>query len=177
MNAPTPRNQNRTPAIQVKGSGKVTDTQDIDTGGLDKSITLEADMSLEELRDSLNAHVSPDVDAPDFKQFAGNIEFMNEEVLVRIIPSAEKSAEQVIDVYNDGIPQRFVRGHWCIAKRKFVEVLARSKPFGVTTPEIIDGNGNRTTAIQLSHGMRYPFEMRDQNPRGQGWLQAILQEA
>ena len=171
-------NINKTPAIQVReGSGKSIDTYDSDLGGLDKSIVLESDMTIEQLRDSLNAHVSPDINTADFKEFAGNIDFFNEQVLVRVMPSAAKDDEQVIDVYNDGIPQRFIRGHWIIAKRKFVEVLARAKPFGVSTPEIIDGNGNRTTAINVAHGMRYPFEMRDSNPRGAGWLQSVLQEA
>lgn len=176
MNTKT-RTQNLTPAIHVKEGGKAIDTNDTDQGGLDKSIVLEGDMSLEDLRDSLNSHVALDVDSPDFQKFAGNIDFMNEPVLICITPTADKGAEQVIDVYNDGIPQRFVRGHWTVAKRKFVEVLARSKPFGVTTPEITDGNGNRTTRIDVTHGLRYPFEMKDRNPRGQSWLQNILQEA
>lgn len=171
------RKNNLTPAIHVKEGGKAFDTNDADQGELDKSITLEADMSLEELRDSLNAHVAPDVDSPDFKMYAGNIDFMNEQVLICITPTAEKNAEQVIDVYNDGVPQRFVRGHWTLCKRKYVEVLARAKPFGVSTPEIIDGNGDRTTRIDITHGLRYPFEMKDRNQRGQGWLQNILQEA
>lgn len=170
---------NRTPAIQVSPGGLLVDSTDFDSDGMDKSIMLEADMSIEQLRDSLNTPISCSVDAPDFQKFAGNISFMNEQVLIRILPSAEKDAEQVIDTYNDGIPQRFVRGHWTVVKRKFAEVLARSKPFGVSTPEAIDGNGNRTTRIDVNHGLRYPFEMRDTNPHGRGpaWLQAVLQEA
>lgn len=171
--------RNRTPAVHVNpGSGTdLIDSTDYDHGGLDKSIVLEGDMTIEELRDSLNANVAPDIDAGDFKQYAGNLAFMEERVLVRVLPSAEKNAEMVVDTYNDGIVQRFIRGEWVIAKRKFVEVLARAKPFGVQTPEIVDGNGDRATRIDTHVGLRYPFEMKDKNPRGQGWLQSILQEA
>lgn len=171
--------KNRTPAINVTAGSKsqLVDTQDSDLGGMDRSITLEADMTIEQLRDSLNSQVSPDINTADFKEFAGNIKFFDEQVLVRVLPSSEKNAEMVIDVYNDGIVQRFIRGQWVICKRKYVEVLARSKPFGVTTPEVVDGNGDRTTRIDITHGMRYPFEMKDSNPRGQGWLHSILQES
>jgi hypothetical protein len=167
-----------TPAIHMKpGTGTdLIDSDDSDLGGMDKSIVLEGDMTLEELRDSLNT-VSYHTDTPDFKSFTDNVAFMEERVLVNVHPSTDKNAELVIDVFNGGVPQRFIRGEWIIAKRKYVEVLARAKPFGLTTPEITDGNGNRTTKISLQHGMAYPFDMRDPNPRGQGWLQGILREA
>lgn len=158
-------------------ASRSADTQEMDLGVQDRQITLEGDMSIEELRDSLNARVTLDVGTPDFKDHAENLAFMEERVLVRVMESADKNAEKIVEVFNDGVPQRFVRGQWQIAKRKFVEVLARAKPFSVQTPEMTDGNGNRTTAINVSHGLRYPFEMRDDNPRGQAWLQGVIQEA
>ena len=167
------------PAVQVKQGSRSQniDTQESDLGNLDKAIALEGDMTLEELRDSLNCSVSPDINTKDFKNFAGNMKFFNEKVLICIVTSADKNAEAVVDVYNDGIPQRFIRGQWIIARRAYAEVLARAKQFSVTTPEFVDGNGDRSTKIALTHGLRYPFEMRDKNPKGQGWLQSILQEA
>lgn len=176
MSQPQTR-KNLTPAVQVNPSGQLTDTGNVDLGGLDKSIVLEGDMSLEELRDSLNSAVANSVTDEEFKRFAGSLAFMEERVMIRVHPTSEKNAVQVIETFNDGVPQRFVRGHWTICKRKFVEVLARAKPFSVATPEITDGNGDRTTAIQTTNGQLYPFEMRDSNPHGQAWLMHILNEA
>lgn len=169
--------KNLTPAVQVKPSGYNTDATHTDLGGLDKSIVLEGDLSLEELRDSMNANISTHIDSQDFKQFAGNLDFMEERVMVRIMPTAEKNAEQIIDIYNGGVLQMFVRGEWVICKRKYVEVLARAKPFSVATPEVRDGAGGRTTSITTTTGLRYPFEMQDRNPHGEPWLRGILAEA
>lgn len=175
------RNSTRTPAAPQLPSDaltgtNLTDTQDLDLGDNDKSITLDTDISLEDLRDALNASVSQDTQDPAFKKFADETDFMNERVLVRILPSADQNAEKIVDVYNGGTPQRFIRGEWVIARRMFVEVLARAKPFGVTTPEIVDGNGDRTTKIDINHGQRYPLEMRDRNPIGQAWLANIYRQ-
>jgi hypothetical protein len=170
--------RNRTPAVTPDMmTGTVgADSFDADLGGLDRSITLEHDLSLEELRDNLNATVSMSSNDPAFKKFTADSAFMEEQVLVRVLPSADQNAEKIVDVYNDGRPQRFIRGEWTIARRKYVEVLARAKPFSVATPEITDGNGDRTTKIDINHGMRYPFEMRDKNPIGQAWLNDILSQ-
>jgi hypothetical protein len=174
--------RNRTPALSGAAADMLvgthgTDTLTADLGGLDKSITLDHEQSLDDLRDSLNARVSSDVNDPHFKKFTQDSAFMEEQVLVRIHPSTDKAATKIVEVWNNGTPQRFIRGEFVIARRKYVEVLARAKPFSVTTPEIVDGNGDRTTRIDTSTGLLYPFEMQDRNPIGQAWLQSVLQEA
>lgn len=151
------------------------DTGDVDMGVHDVSIELGAELSLEEMRDQLNAGIG----AVDMPQFAGHLEtlaFMEERVLVRVHETTEPHAEKFIEVYNDGKLQIFVRGEWIIAKRKYVEVLARAKPFSVTTPEAVDGRGNATRRIDRHVGQRYQFEMRDKNPKGAAWLNAIMME-
>lgn len=163
--------------IIMKDGPDAIDTQNTDVGVLDKEIVLEGDMSLDDLRDSLNNLGSVHVSDPAFRKFTQDLLFYEQEVLICITPSADKNAEKIIDVYNGGTPQRLIRGHWTKVKRKYVEVLARAKPYGVSTPEIVDGNGNRTTKIETTTGLRYPFEMKDPNPVGQAWLQSILQEA
>lgn len=154
-----------------------TDAMDVDQGSLDKSIGLGLDMTIEELRDSLNATVSQSMDDPQLKAFFADASFMEERVVVRVAPSANKDDPKIVEVWNNGVPQRMIRGEWTIVKRKYVEVMARAKPFGITTPEITDANGDRTTKIETHNGLLLPFEMRDQNPIGQAWLQRILQEA
>ena len=148
-----------------------------DVGG-DRELSLDTEMSLEDIRDQLNNQtVTIDIgDAVNFESHAENLAFNEEQVLVCVFPSPDPNAEKIVEVFNNGIPQRFIRGQWQICKRKYVEVLARAKPFNVSTPEVSDNAGGRTTSIQTTTGLRYPFEMRDQNPRGAAWLQGILAE-
>jgi hypothetical protein len=173
---------NRTPAASTVPADALTGTslgesENIDQGHLDKSIGLGMETSLEELRDSLNAVVSHSIDDPHLKKYMADAGFMEEQVLVRVAASSNLDDPKIVEVWNDGRPQRLIRGEWVIVRRKFVEVLARAKPFGVTTPEIIDANGDRTTRIDTHNGNMYPFEMRDRNPIGQAWLARILSEA
>jgi hypothetical protein len=144
---------------------------------LETKLAPEHDTTLEELRDSLNNSVSMDMNDPHLRKFIADNAFMEEPVLVRVLPSTDPNAEHLVDVYNNGTPQRFPRGTWVIAKRKFVEVLARAKPFSVQTPEYVDPNGDRATRIDRSTALRYPFEMRDRNPVGEAWLSSIISEA
>jgi len=143
--------------------------------GQDKSITLNSGKTIQEITAELNEIQV--VGMHGFQNLADELEFMNELVAVCVHPTSEKGAEQVIEVFNDGIPQRFIRGKWQTVRRKYVEVLARAKPFGITTPETSDSDGGRTTRIDTHTGLRYPFDFRDTNPRGAGWLQGILAEA
>lgn len=174
--------RNRTPALSGAAADMLTgttgtDTLTVDLGGLDKSIELTGEVSLQELRDSLNSHVSSSMDDPAFKKFTQDSAFMEQQVLVRVHPSTDKTSTKVVEVWNNGVPQRFIRGQFVIAKRKYVEVLARAKPFSVSTPEGFDGNGDRCTTINTQTGLLYPFDMQDPNPMGQVWLQSVLQEA
>lgn len=163
------------PSILVKEHNADIDTGDIDLGIHDKSVDLGIELSLEQIRDQLNAGASH-VDSPEFKGFAETLAFMEERVLVRVATSTEPHAEKIVEVYNNGVPQFFVRGQWVIARRKYVEILARAKPFSVTTPEAMDARGNRTNRIETHNGQRYPFEMKDTNPLGAAWLNAIFME-
>lgn len=171
------RTSNRTPILPADALTGTYASELHDTEGLDREVTLSGDMSLEDLRDQLNKPGTMDIETADFKSFAEELAFMNEQVLIRIEESTDKNAEKIVFVSNDGIPQRFVRGEWVIAKRKYAEVLARSKPFSVATPEINDGNGDRTTSIRTNVAQMYPFTMRDKNPRGEAWLNRVKQEA
>lgn len=154
----------------------LADSEEVDQGHLDKSIGLGGEISLEELRDSLNATVSQSMDDPALKQYFANTEFMEERVLVRVAPSSNQDDPKIVEVWNNGTPQRMIRGEWTIVRRKYVEVMARAKPFGVTTPEYTDANGDRATRIDTHNGTMYPFEMRDRNPIGQAWLARVMAE-
>jgi hypothetical protein len=163
------------PTIIVHGTRADIDTNETDMGVHDRSIDLNNDFDIYALRDALNAG-SQDLGHPMMKGFVETLEFYNELVLIRVSPSAEKDAEKIIEVWNDGTPQRFIRDEWVVAKRKYVEVLARSMPFNVTTPEGVDGMGRMTRRLETHTGQRFPFEMKDRNPRGMNWLNRLFME-
>lgn len=174
--------KNRTPAMSGAQHDALTgtigtDTHDIELDGLNKSIALDRDVSLEELRDSLNATISHDINDPHLQKFMADSDFMEERVMVRVAQSSDPAATKIVPTWCNGVPQYFIRGEFVIAKRKFVEVLARAKPFSVSTPEYTDANGDRSTRINTNVANLYPFEMQDQNPMGQHWLRRVLQEA
>lgn len=167
------------PSIHVKnGPTAHVATEDIDVGIHDRSIDLSSTISIEDLRDQLNAGAG-NADSPMFLNFAETLAYMEERVLVRVQTSSEPHAEKIIEVWNDGIPQRFIRGEWVVAKRKFVEVLARATPFSVSTPEGLDGRGDKTRRLETHNGQRYPFEFNDPNnqAKGMAWLNGIYAEA
>lgn len=171
------------PMIMTKDpllSGQTTDTEQADNGQSKSSIVLPATgaIDLDELRDMLNAPMNGDVHSEEFENHAEELAFMEQEMLVRVEESTDPSAEKFVEIFCNGVPQRFLRGHWIKTKRKFVEVLARAKPFNVSTPEATDANGDRTTRIVTTGAVRYPFQVNgDPSPRGRAWLFGILQEA
>lgn len=123
--------------------------------------------------------LEPDIihcDAPRMKSKAKELAFMDETVAVRIHDTGNKNEEQYVEVDNGGIPQFVERGKWQKVKRKFVEVLARAKAGSVSTPEFENAAGDRATRIQVTQALKYPFEMRDNNPDGHVWLQRVLAE-
>jgi hypothetical protein len=168
--------RNRTPAVtpDMMTGTRTIESQDAEFDAHDRSIVLEGDLSLEELRDNLNSSVSMDTQDPAFLKYTADSAFMEEEVLVFVHQSTDPNAEKIVEVFCNGTPQRFPRGQWTIARRKYVGVLAHAKPFNVSTPETTDGNGDRTTKIEIAHGLRYPFEIKDRNPIGQAWLNSLI---
>lgn len=168
---------NRTVATDALTGTLKTSTDKTDTKHLDKSADGDAEQTLEQMRDSLNANVSYDLNDPALKKFISDTAFMEEEVLVRVATTTDPNALKLVEVWCNGTPQRFIRGEFVIAKRKYVAVLAQAKPFAIDTPEYVDANGDRATKIQKTYGDLYPFEMRDRNPKGDAWLAHLRNEA
>ena len=103
--------------------------------------------------------------------------FYEEEVEVVISESDNPLAEQLIQFGVNGVNQYFIRGVPVVVKRKFVEGLCRARPETISTHEFTDMNGNRSTRVIKTPGLKYPFRvLRDSNPRGREWLETLLQE-
>jgi hypothetical protein len=118
------------------------------------------------------------VDGPTGMDKAEMLKFMDENVQVRLMDVAEPNAAQIVQFSVNGVSQFMVRGKTQTIKRKFLEVMARAKTMAISTPEITDANGNRTTRIVKAYGSAYPFQViSDRNPKGAAWLEKILQEA
>lgn len=117
------------------------------------------------------------VDGPSFDDYAKELAFNEEYLDVVVHESTDKNAEQMVDVYVNGTPQRFLRGQVQKVKRKYVEVLARAKNQSIQTvvQTTTDDVVNR---IIKNSALRYPFAVQhDPNPRGQAWLRKVLAEA
>jgi len=116
-----------------------------------------------------------DVDSPEFKEKADLLKFMEEPVEVMIHQTSEKDADMVFDIQVNGRPQIFVRGQTYLVRRKFVEGLARAKPVHYVNEQYTQKDGTFGVRYPSRRGLRYPFTVtEDVNPRGAGWLKAIL---
>lgn len=106
--------------------------------------------------------------------------FMEELLEIRLEPSSEENAPQLIDVYVNGQAEWVPVGRPWILKRKFVEVLARSKPMSVKTNHLTpEAAGNREITNEVIRTVRakHPFSvLRDDNPKGREWLTRVLMD-
>lgn len=104
--------------------------------------------------------------------------FMNEVVTILVNPPTDADDPTLIKVGVNGVNQFIRRGDPVDVKRKYVEVLARSKrtDFAQTLDERLGEQG--FNSLRSMHSLRYPFSMlRDPNPNGGAWLTAVLSEA
>lgn len=100
--------------------------------------------------------------------------FMEEVVTVVVHDSTNPQDERIVEVWNDGIPQRFIRGQEQQVKRKYVEVLARAKQEGYSQEELPNKEGYRN----IPHtALRYPFAVVGDSDKGKAWLKRVLAEA
>lgn len=96
---------------------------------------------------------------------------------VMVHESTDENAQPIVDVYCNGIPQRFVRGVEQVVKRKFVQILANARTTNVRTRTGVEG-GNVINQITRHTAVRYPFSViEDRNPRGAAWLREALASA
>lgn len=117
------------------------------------------------------------VDGPDWKEKAEMLAFMEEPVTVVVHTSTDKNSTPIVEVWNDGRVQRFLRGEEQVVKRKFVEVLARAKADTFRNVEYQDEAGNQAFRYPKTTSLKYPFAVvKDDNPKGHAWLKKVLAE-
>ncbi len=117
------------------------------------------------------------VDGPQWADKAAALAFNEEVIQIMVHESTDKNSSPLVDVYNNGIPQRFIRGQVQAVKRKYVEVLARAKPVGIRTSTAESGDGEIYNRIAKTSALAYPFSIvSDPNPKGPAWIKKILAE-
>lgn len=117
------------------------------------------------------------MDTPIADNYAASLAFMEEPVEVMLHESTDPNADNPVQVACNGVNQFFWRGQPITVKRKFVEILARSKQTAIQTKEVRDHSGALTTAIGKTTALRYPFSIiSDQNRNGAVWLKRTLSE-
>jgi hypothetical protein len=116
-----------------------------------------------------------DVGSPEFKNKMEALQFNEQELLVYIQDGQE---DRVFSITVSGEECIFVKGRKHIAKRKFVEGLARAKPLHYSNELLKDAQGNDFYQHRESEQLRYPFSV-EKDPAGdfgRAWLQRILKE-
>lgn len=153
-----------------KGSVDTTELQQ----GQDQSFEMPASGPID--RDAFHEQLEI-VENPLSPEQLADVAFYEELVEVEILPTENPHAEAVIQLQCNFVNQFLIRGVPAVIKRKYVEILARAKTENIATPEFTDARGNRSTRVTKSQGLRYPFRvLRDDNPKGPSWLQAVMMQ-
>lgn len=138
----------------IGGSGKIT----IPTDG---SARLEDDGAIEI------------VDGPAAMNHADEMAFMEETVICIVHPTTDRNAENPVQVSVNGVNQFFLRGQRQPVKRKFIERLARAREDGFSQ-NLEARDPQEFNRIVRTSGLKYPFSVEGDTPRGQDWLRGIL---
>lgn len=110
--------------------------------------------------------------------WASNMAMAEELVEVVVHDTTDKAASKIIEVFNNGIPQRFIRGQTQTVKRKFVATLANAKQTAFSQEKYMDADGVEAYRNVPHTALTYPFSViRDDNPRGADWLKNLLAQA
>jgi len=103
--------------------------------------------------------------------------FMEELVKIRVEPLQEKNPRKMIDLYVNGKAEWVPIGRPWIMRRKYVEVLARSKPMSVQTKhESAEESLNPQNEVIRTTSSQFPFSVLQDTPRGVEWLNRIMAE-
>lgn len=103
--------------------------------------------------------------------------FMEELVKIRVEPLQEKNPRKMIDLYVNGKAEWVPIGRPWIMRRKYVEVLARSKPMSIQTKhEQPEESLDPQNEVIRSTSAQFPFSVLQDTPRGIEWLNQIMAE-
>lgn len=110
----------------------------------------------------------------DFVKTAELESFMQEELEIMVHPDNDEGSLPVITVSCQGVNQNIVRNVPQKVKRKYVEILARTRTTGYDqkTPDM---SNPENIQMEEKNSLTYTFSvLSDPSPVGREWLQAIL---
>lgn len=124
----------------------------------------------------------PDVIDQEYQE---RLAFMDEPMVIQITPSNEKNPTNHVPVWVNGRgAEVLLNGQWVsctyfpvgveiTTKRKYVEILLRSKVDNVTT-EVIDRDGDKENRVRRYTSALVNFTIiEDRNPRGAAWAAEV----
>ena len=112
----------------------------------------------------------------DFKKLVQDEAFANENLVVYFHPTSDEREVNSFVLNVGGINMPVIKGFPILMKRKFVEVAARMKQTKFAQQQ---ANPLDPSTIQMvpTTTLVHPFDVReDKNPKGKGWLDAVLAE-
>jgi len=112
-------------------------------------------------------------EGPSISEYAKELAFMEEIVEVMVHEAQGENPDRIVDIYCNGVPQRFIRGEPIKVKRKYVEILANARTQNMKTNVVREGD-NVYNRVDKHTSLRYPFQMTDSNPSGNAWLRGLL---
>lgn len=182
--APSDRQTRVMPVAPV--ASKETHSGDTDHQELSQIIVPELG---EGISDEIRENVQPALGAHASGDYMTELAFMEEPVTIRIEPSGEENAPLTVDCWVNGKGAEVERnGRWqelgflpigivVTTKRKYVEVLARSKTMKVSTPEQSANDANPDNNVRRRNVRMHSFSViKDPSPRGAAWLTQIFNE-
>ena len=117
------------------------------------------------------------IDPVSENDFAPDLEkFMHEILTIIAHDDNQEGALDVLSPRVNGVAQPIIRGVHQKVKRKYVEVLARSRSTKYNQRQTDAGDPASLLMVPNSK-MSCPFTViHDQNPKGRAWLEGILRE-
>lgn len=118
------------------------------------------------------------LDKPLDTDYADAIAFGEEVLDIMLQPSSEENAPMIIDVYVNGEAKWVPVGERVSIKRKFVEVLMRSKPVSITTTHEDIGAKMIQNRVIRNQRAKYPLSiLHDPSPKSVEWQRRTMMEA
>lgn len=103
--------------------------------------------------------------------------FNEEPIEIRLEPRSERNAPTTVDVAVNGERKWIPVGIPVRIRRKFVEVLARAQPYSVETKVGTAMEERPRNEVVRTPYRLHPFTvLRDENPKGQAWLNKVMFE-
>lgn len=116
------------------------------------------------------------VETPLHSDYYAELQFMEEPVTIRLERSSERYAPQLIDVYVNGVVKWIPVGTPVTVARKYVEVLARSKPDSVQTIVGTPDDENPDNRVRRYTSSKHPFTVIQDTGKGVEWLTRTMAE-